>query len=78
MFYCMLFCTVSHKYFFVLIPQEPEVVVKEFMASKPIMSEIEAQIKYYQVRTVALDCALSIYYLVHITALKCPSTLSLI
>ncbi|XP_070190341.1 dynein axonemal heavy chain 5-like isoform X2 [Littorina saxatilis] len=28
--------------------KEPEVVVKEFMAGKPIMSEIEAQIKYYQ------------------------------
>ncbi|XP_046353935.2 dynein axonemal heavy chain 5-like isoform X1 [Haliotis rufescens] len=28
--------------------QEPEEKVKDFMASKPIMSEIEAQIKYYQ------------------------------
>ncbi|XP_076466904.1 dynein axonemal heavy chain 5-like [Babylonia areolata] len=28
--------------------QDPEVVVKDFMAGNPIMSEIEAQIKYYQ------------------------------
>ncbi|KAK3724620.1 hypothetical protein RRG08_041104 [Elysia crispata] len=28
--------------------QEPETKVKEFMASKPILSEIEAQIRYYQ------------------------------
>lgn len=51
----------NHKYFFVLNCQEPEVVVKEFMASKPIMSEIEAQIKYYQVRITSMLVSVSAY-----------------
>ena len=29
--------------------QNPEEAVKEFMADKPILTEIEQQIKYYQV-----------------------------
>lgn len=29
--------------------QEPEATVKEFMTTNPILTEIEAQIRYYQV-----------------------------
>lgn len=46
-------------YWFIL--QEPDVVVKEFMNSKPIMSEIEAQIKYYQVSTICVKVYYSLF-----------------
>jgi hypothetical protein len=31
--------------------QEPEATVKEFMTANPILTEIEAQIRYYQVQS---------------------------
>ena len=39
--------------------QNPEDAVKEFMEDKPILSEIEQQIKYYQVSVVhRVECHL--------------------
>lgn len=32
-----------------VVLQEPEATVKEFMTTNPILTEIEAQIRYYQV-----------------------------
>ena len=39
----------SFKEFSELWNEEPDEKVTEFMAGKPLLSEIEAQIKYYQV-----------------------------
>ncbi len=36
--------------------QDPQETVKAFMASKPIMSEFDAKLRYYNVRTLDMLC----------------------
>ena len=41
-----------------LLLQNPEEAVKEFMEEKPIMSEMEQKIKYYQVTIATVENAI--------------------
>lgn len=49
-----------------LLLQNPEEAVKEFMEEKPIMSEMEQKIKYYQVTIATVENAIVMRLLYHI------------